>query len=123
MDQKGNKRQEGWREVIYRAASKGWGTQTGIGRLSFSLDVFKIGAAMGDPDNPVQKVSIPTEWELWAVACRTLEEEGENIADFLAERVAHFADVDDQEGVIVWLAIAGRVRQLLERPLDPYAVH
>jgi len=71
----------------------------------------------------MQKVSIPSEWELWAVACRALEEEGENVAGFLAERVAHFADEDDQAGVTVWLAIAGRVRRLLERPRSFSEIH
>lgn len=56
------------------------------------------------------------ERELWAVASTVLQNEGDDVAAFLLERVHSLMESGDNEGVSTWLAIADRVRQLVTGP-------
>tara|TARA_R110000787_G_scaffold208846_7_gene318888 strand:+ start:23307 stop:23516 length:210 start_codon:yes stop_codon:yes gene_type:complete len=61
-----------------------------------------------------------TDWELWAVAAKVMEAEGDDVGEFLVERVQALTEAGDDEGLMTWLAIAERVQQLLlGRPSDP----
>jgi hypothetical protein len=53
-------------------------------------------------------------WELWAVAAKVLELHGENVGDFLDERIRVMAAAGDEAGLAHWLAIVDRVDQLSE---------
>ncbi len=53
------------------------------------------------------------EQELWAVASTVLQNEGDDVAAFLLERVHSLMESGDNEGVSTWLAIADRIRQLI----------
>lgn len=56
------------------------------------------------------------ERELWAVASTVLQNEGDDVAAFLLERVQTLMESGDNDGVSTWLAIADRVRQLVSGP-------
>lgn len=61
-----------------------------------------------------------TDWELWAVAAKVIEAEGDDVGEFLVDRVEALTEAGDDEGVMTWLAVAERVQQmLLGRPCDP----
>ena len=61
-----------------------------------------------------------TEWELWAIASKVLEAEGDDVGDFLLKRVRTLSHSGEKQGVTNWLAIAERVQQLLfGKPTDP----
>ncbi len=57
-----------------------------------------------------------TERELWAVASTVLQNEGDDVAAFLLERVQSLMESGDDDGVSTWLAIADRIRQLVSGP-------
>ncbi len=61
-----------------------------------------------------------SDWELWAVAAKVMEAEGDDVGEFLIERVNALTEAGDDEGVMTWLAVADRVQQLmLGMPRDP----
>ncbi|MBZ9649976.1 hypothetical protein K9B33_20795 [Sphingobium sp. 3R8] len=61
-----------------------------------------------------------TDWELWAVAAKVMDAEGDDVGEFLVDRVQALTEAGDHEGVMTWLAIADRVQQLLlGKPSDP----
>ena len=55
-----------------------------------------------------------TDWELWAVANKVLDQHGENVGAFLQERIETLGEQDDTEGVATWLAIIQHVRKLVK---------
>lgn len=65
-----------------------------------------------------------TDWELWAVAAKVMDAEGDDVGEFLIERVHALTEAGDDEGVMMWLAVADRVQQLmLGKPRDPNEVN
>lgn len=61
-----------------------------------------------------------TDWELWAVAAKVMEAEGDDVGEFLVERVQALTEAGDEEGIMMWLAVADRVQQLkCGKPSDP----
>ncbi|MBA4092429.1 MAG: hypothetical protein C0494_17805 [Sphingobium sp.] len=61
-----------------------------------------------------------TDWELWAVAAKVMEAEGDEVGEFLVERVHALTEAGDEDGVMTWLAVADRVQQLIAgKPSDP----
>jgi ribosomal protein L18E len=65
-----------------------------------------------------------TDWELWAVAAKVMEAEGEDVGEYLVDRVQNLTEAGDHDGVATWLAVADRVQQLrMDRPIDPNEVN
>lgn len=61
-----------------------------------------------------------TDWELWAIAAKVMDAEGDDVGEFLIERVHALTEAGDDEGVMTWLAVADRVQQLMIcKPRDP----
>jgi len=50
-----------------------------------------------------------TDWELWAVANKVLEQHGEDVGAFLQERIETLGEAGDLDGVETWLAVAQRI--------------
>jgi len=64
-----------------------------------------------------------SDWELWAVANRLVEEDGRRAHIEVAERLLELEAAGDVEGHITWLMIGERVTKLLrERPAPREAV-
>lgn len=61
-----------------------------------------------------------TDWELWAVAAKVMEAEGDEVGEFLIERIHAMTEAGDDQGMMTWLAVADRVQRLmLDTPRDP----
>lgn len=65
-----------------------------------------------------------TEWELWAVAAKVIAAEGDDVGEFLVDRVQSLTEAGDDDGVRTWLAVADRVQQLLmDKPKNPNEIN
>ncbi|WP_311270474.1 DUF6961 family protein [Sphingobium sp. WCS2017Hpa-17] len=65
-----------------------------------------------------------TDCELWAIAAKVMDAEGDDVGEFLIERVHALTQAGDDEGVMMWLAVADRVQQLmLGKPRDPKEIN
>lgn len=65
-----------------------------------------------------------SDWELWAVAAKVIEAEGDDVGEFLVDRIHSLKEAGLDDGVRVWLAIADRVQQLLMgKPDSPNEVN
>ncbi|WP_319296258.1 DUF6961 family protein [Sphingobium sp.] len=62
------------------------------------------------------------EWEIWAVASKVLEMHGEQVGEYLLERVQAMMDSADEDGLTHWMAIAACVKRLQE-PGDHSRMH
>lgn len=63
-------------------------------------------------------------WELWAIAAKVMEAEGEDVGEYLVDRVQSLTEAGDDDGVATWLAVADRVQQLLlGKPSDPKEIN
>jgi hypothetical protein len=60
-----------------------------------------------------------TDWELWAIAVKVLDAEGDHVGDFIVDRINTLSKAGDHEGVAIWLAVADRVQRLYDEPDDP----
>lgn len=64
-----------------------------------------------------------TDWELWSIAAKVMDAEGEHAGDFIVARINDLSKAGDDEGVATWLAVAQRVQRLCDEPGDPKALH
>ena len=60
-----------------------------------------------------------SDWELWAVANRLVEEDGRRASLKVAERLLELEAAGDMEGHITWLMIGERVTKLLRQKPAP----
>jgi hypothetical protein len=60
-----------------------------------------------------------SQWELWAVANKILEQHGEDARDFIAERRRQLQACGDAAGVDAWARIVACVEQLEAEPAGP----
>jgi len=42
------------------------------------------------------------EWELWACAHKVIEQHGDDVEDFVIERIAAMAQAQDLDGIATW---------------------
>ena len=57
-----------------------------------------------------------SDWELWAVANKLIEQRGDQAPAFAATRIEELARAGDRDGVAAWEAISTRVGQLSAPP-------
>lgn len=67
------------------------------------------------------KASLPLpqleEWEIWTVASKVLESHGDEVGDYLVERLQSMMETGDQDGIDHWMRTAACVRRL-QKPDD-----
>lgn len=56
-----------------------------------------------------------SDWELWACANQVLKAQGDNAAQFVAEKIGALALGGDDEGIKAWQAIARRITELSDQ--------
>jgi len=59
-----------------------------------------------------------SDWELWAAAAAVEKAHGEGAHVFVAERIGALALAGDVAGIETWKAIAWRMEQLGEMPVN-----
>lgn len=64
-----------------------------------------------------------SDWELWACASQVLRQHGDRADEHIASRVIELALAGDEEGVLVWKAIAARLDRLCDSTGEGQAKH